>query len=114
MDASRSQLWPLPVADVQIDDAFWTPRLETVRTSTLWAQLDKLRTVGHFDALKLTWRPGDQPEPHIFWDSDVAKWIEAASYTLATHPDLGSPPAPVRGRPGCPRTGPARLLPGGD
>lgn len=87
MDASRSQLWPLPVADVQIDDAFWTPRLETVRTSTLWAQLDKLRTVGHFDALKLTWKPGDQPEPHIFWESDVAKWIEAASYTLATHPD---------------------------
>jgi uncharacterized protein len=58
-----------------------------VRTSTLWAQLEKLRTVGHFDALKLTWKPGDQPEPHIFWDSDVAKWIEAASYTLATQPD---------------------------
>jgi len=23
----------------------------------------------------------------MFWDSDVAKWIEAASYRLATHPD---------------------------
>ena len=23
----------------------------------------------------------------MFWDSDVAKWIEAASFSLATHPD---------------------------
>jgi DUF1680 family protein len=23
----------------------------------------------------------------MFWDSDVAKWLEAASYSLATHPD---------------------------
>src|SRR5438874_7318676 len=28
-----------------------------------------------------------EPVPHIFWDSDVAKWLEAASYSLATHPD---------------------------
>jgi len=26
-------------------------------------------------------------EPHIFWESDIAKWIEAASYSLAKHPD---------------------------
>ena len=23
----------------------------------------------------------------MYWDSDIAKWIEAASYSLATHPD---------------------------
>jgi DUF1680 family protein len=28
-----------------------------------------------------------EPTPHIFWDSDVAKWIEAASYSLGTHPN---------------------------
>ena len=28
------------------------------------------------------------PNPPIYWDSDVAKWIEAASYSLATHPDV--------------------------
>ena len=26
-----------------------------------------------------------RPVPHQFWDSDVAKWLEAASYSLATH-----------------------------
>jgi hypothetical protein len=25
--------------------------------------------------------------PHIFWDSDVAKWVEAAASSVATHPD---------------------------
>ena len=25
--------------------------------------------------------------PHIFWDSDPAKWIEAVGYSIATHPN---------------------------
>lgn len=28
-----------------------------------------------------------EPKPHYFWDSDVAKWIEAVSYSLASEPD---------------------------
>jgi DUF1680 family protein len=28
-----------------------------------------------------------ESKPHVFWDSDIAKWIEAASFSLATHPD---------------------------
>jgi DUF1680 family protein len=27
------------------------------------------------------------PVPHIFWDSDTAKWIEAVGYSVATHPN---------------------------
>ena len=30
-----------------------------------------------------TWKKGQPNKPHIFWDSDVAKWIEAVSYHLA-------------------------------
>ncbi|MDR2566589.1 MAG: glycoside hydrolase family 127 protein [Bifidobacteriaceae bacterium] len=77
----------LPLTDVVIEDVFWTPRRETVRRSTLPYQLERLRTGGQFNALRLAWRPGDPNEPHPFWDSDVAKWIEAASYWLATDPD---------------------------
>ncbi|MDY0914555.1 glycoside hydrolase family 127 protein [Rathayibacter festucae] len=70
-----------------IDDDFWTPRIEQVRVTSLPLQEHQLRTGGQFEALSLTWRPGDPGEPHIFWESDVAKWIEAASYSLAKHPD---------------------------
>ena len=81
------RLRPLPLRDVQIADDFWGPRVERVREVTLDAQHRKLVDTGRLDALRLDWSPGRGPEPHIFWDSDVAKWIEAASYSLATRPD---------------------------
>ena len=79
---------PLPLSEVVIDDHFWAPRRELVRTRTLRQQEHQMRQPGQqFDALRLTWRPGEPHEPHIFWESDVAKWIEAASYSLATQDD---------------------------
>ncbi|MFI6742649.1 glycoside hydrolase family 127 protein [Nonomuraea sp. NPDC050451] len=79
---------PLPLTAVTIDDEFWAPRRELIRTRTLRHQEGQLRRPGQqFDALSLSWRPGDPDEPHIFWESDVAKWIEAASYCLATTDD---------------------------
>jgi DUF1680 family protein len=78
---------PLPLASVVIADEFWAPRLRTNRERTIPIEYEQCRTTGRFDALRLNWEPGMEPIPHIFWDSDVAKWIEAASYTLATHPD---------------------------
>jgi hypothetical protein len=78
---------PLRLTDVTIEDDFWAPRRELVRTATLRQQERQLRTGGQFEALRLGWMPGDAKEPHIFWESDVAKWIEAASYCLARTPD---------------------------
>src|SRR5258705_3650448 len=66
---------------------FWGPRLETNRSVTLPIEHEACRVTGRLDAFRLDWKPGQQPVPHIFWDSDVAKWIEAASYSLSTHPD---------------------------
>ena len=77
----------LELTDVVIDDAFWAPRRQTVRERTLPHQEHHLRTGGQFEALTLQWKPGDPKEPHPFWESDVAKWIEASSYALATNPD---------------------------
>ncbi len=46
-----------------------------------------LQDSGRLDALRLTWKPGQPNPPHVFWESDIAKWVEAASYSLGTHPD---------------------------
>lgn len=79
---------PLSLTEVTIDDPFWSPRQELIRTQSLPQQESHLRQPGqHLDALKLAWKPGDPDVPHIFWESDVAKWIEAASYCLATTED---------------------------
>ena len=64
-------------------------RRKTVSTTTLLYQLDVLKKTGRYDAFKLHWHhsyndPSNVwPIPnHLFWDSDVAKWIEGACYIL--------------------------------
>ena len=79
----------VPFTQVTVDDLFWTPRLRANREHTLPAQYRHCRDTGRLDAFALAWQPGDPREPHIFWDSDVAKWVEAASYALCTHTDTG-------------------------
>ena len=86
---ARRCMHPLPLRDVAISGGFWGPRLETVRAVTLAIEFEQLRKNGQLDALKLKWEPGRPGRPHHFWDSDIAKWIEAASCSLAAHPDPG-------------------------
>ena len=76
-----------PFTAVQFDDAFWSPRIQVNRERTLPIEYRQCKQTGRIDAFRLDWMPGVEPVPHIFWDSDVAKWLEAACYSLASHPD---------------------------
>jgi DUF1680 family protein len=87
MAIARRRLTPVPFTRVTLADAFWAPRIEVNRAATLPKEYEMCETTGRIAAFDLTWRKGDPNPPHIFWDSDVAKWIEAAAYSLATHPD---------------------------
>ncbi|CAH1216278.1 Non-reducing end beta-L-arabinofuranosidase [Paenibacillus plantiphilus] len=82
----QTKLNPVPFTRVRIDDPFWMERSRTNREHTIPAIYDQCERSGRLEALKLQWREGE-PKPHVFWDSDVTKWIEAASYSLALHPD---------------------------
>jgi DUF1680 family protein len=85
---AADRLSPLPIKAVTIRDAFWAPRIEVNRTRTLDHVLQQIESTGglrNFDiaAGKATGKFGGP-----FWaDSDVYKWLEGASWTLATHPD---------------------------
>ncbi len=83
----RKKLTPVAWKNVKIVDGFWGPRQEINRTVTLPAEYDQCKNTGRIDALKLKWKPGDPNKPHHYWDSDIAKWIEAAAYSLALKPD---------------------------
>lgn len=85
--ATLRRYTPVPFTRVDINDQFWAPRIRVNREETLPAEYRQLKETGRIDAFRLDWKPGMPNEPHIFWDSDTAKWIEAASYSLATHPD---------------------------
>lgn len=80
------KLTALPFTAVTFNDPFWSPRMEVNRAVTIPTQFEIHRKTGRLGALDLKWKEG-QPEPHIFWDSDLAKTMEAASYSLLTHPD---------------------------
>jgi DUF1680 family protein len=78
---------PVPFTRVTLRDEFWAPRLEVNHRHTIPHVYEQCERTGRLAAWEMRWRPGDPNPPHIFWDSDVAKWVEAASYSLAIRPD---------------------------
>jgi DUF1680 family protein len=80
-------LQAVPLTAVEFADRFWAPRLRLNREVTIPHAYAQCEQTGRIDAFRLQWRPGMEPRPHFFWDSDVAKWLEAACYAQATHPD---------------------------
>ena len=88
MSTIKRQLEPVPFTQVTFDDGFWAPRLERNRTVTIPHIHHQLDATGRISAFDLNFqRPVPSPIVLIFGDSDLAKWIQAASYSLATHPD---------------------------
>jgi len=88
MSRARRQLEPLPFPSVRFEDTFWAPRLEINRTVTIPHIYRQCEATGRIGAFDLNFER-DLPAPIvlIFGDSDLAKWVEAASLSLTTHPD---------------------------
>ena len=78
---------PVSLSRVGVKDIFWAPRQEVNRKVTIPSLFEYCKKTGRIDAFRLNWKPGKPNPPHRFWDSDVAKWLEASSYALVTHPD---------------------------
>ena len=77
----------LPLNSVKISDPTFAARLEKCISVTIPSALEKCDETGRLAAFTLTWKPGDEKMPHIFWDSDVAKVLEGVAYSLAISPD---------------------------
>jgi len=82
------KLTEVSLAEVRIEDNFWKPRIELNRTRSLGHQYDECGRTGriaNFDVA--AGRVKGQFQGRHYNDSDVYKWIEGASYSLATYPD---------------------------
>ena len=51
------------------------------------AVYNRFYDTGRVSAFRCDWQEGQPKKPHIFWDSDVAKWIEGAAYLIEKQPD---------------------------
>ncbi len=69
--------------NVHITDGFWKDRQELNHHVTAQAVYDRFSDSHRFEALDCTWNEKMKYEPHIYWDSDVAKWMEGAAYVIA-------------------------------
>lgn len=74
-------------ACVTLQKGFWKEMQELVRDVTVDAVYDRFEETGRFEALKCEWKEGMPFKPHIFWDSDITKWIEGAAYYLKKRRD---------------------------
>ncbi len=91
----RQRYTPAQITAVTFDDPFWAAQLQVNRERTIPHIHSQLARVGSIDAFRKDWEwPAEATRRHawggtltMFWDSDLAKWLEAASYSLATHPD---------------------------
>ncbi|KIJ46906.1 glycoside hydrolase family 127 protein, partial [Sphaerobolus stellatus SS14] len=86
-ELERPQSHPFqPFNSVKITSKFWQDRIKVTREVALPSIMDRMKETGRWDVLKLGWKEGMPNRPHHFWDSDVAKWTEAACYALAAAP----------------------------
>ena len=89
------RLKPVSHTRVAFTDGFWAERTRVNREATIPTQFQRLEEEGFIEVLDVDKPPKPLVRPineyglsmQMFFDSDFGKWIEAASYSLATHPD---------------------------
>ena len=75
---------PVPFTAVRVQDAFWTPRLETNRLTTIWYDFQRCEETGRIDNFsKAAGLMQGEFRGIPYDDSDVYKVIEGAAYSLA-------------------------------
>ncbi|WP_205962788.1 glycoside hydrolase family 127 protein [Pararobbsia silviterrae] len=83
-----ARIKPVPVTAVELQGDFWGKRFETVRKATLPSQWDLLESTNRLNNFRRVFGEYDGPFEGLFFnDSDLYKWLEAASWLVARGPD---------------------------
>lgn len=81
-------LKPISIGDVHLDDGFWKSRLLLNRSTTLESQYQQLEATGRLDNFRRVSQNINKPFlGYVFNDSDVYKWLEAASWAMVNNPN---------------------------
>ena len=76
----------VPFTKVDLQDGFWRDRYELNKQVSINNVRIRFEESGRFDAMRFNFLQNGR-KPHIFFDSDVAKWMEAVAYLIAKDPD---------------------------
>ena len=72
---------------VTLTGGFWKQKEDLNRDVSLSAVYDRFSETGRIGAFQFNWKEGMPNKPHIYWDSDVFKWLEGAAYALHRRDD---------------------------
>lgn len=75
----------IPFQSVTLTDGFWKDRFDLNKNVSLSNVRKRFEESGRFDALRFNYAATGK-KPHFFYDSDVAKWMEAVAYLLEQDP----------------------------
>ena len=78
---------PIDYQNVSIRNGFWKNKQEINSKTTAFCVYNRFSDSNRFEALDCNWKVGMDYHPHIYWDSDVAKWIEGAAYIIQKNQD---------------------------
>jgi DUF1680 family protein len=92
---NKAKYIPTSLNDIKINDCFWAPRVELFAKEVIpyqWDALnDKIPDAEPSHAIEnfriTAGESAGEFHGMVFQDSDVAKWIEAASYSLVSYPN---------------------------
>lgn len=76
----------LSFRDVNLNNGFWHDRYNLNKNVSLENVRKRFEESGRFDALRFNYYKTGK-RPHIYFDSDAAKWIEAVAYLYEKDPD---------------------------
>jgi DUF1680 family protein len=86
--ARPEPLTPVPFQDVHINDDYWGPRLRTVRTATVEANLRQCEITGRIKNFAVAGKLAEgKHQGELYNDSDVYKVLEGVAYVLADKRD---------------------------
>ena len=75
----------IPFQSITLIDGFWKNRSDLNKNVSLSNVRKRFEESGRFDALRFNYTTTGK-KPHFFFDSDVAKWIEAVAYLIEQDP----------------------------
>ncbi len=65
---------------VKLTGGFWKEKQDLIRDVTIYSVYKQFADTGRIEAFRCDWTKGKPHQPHFYWDSDVAKWIESVAY----------------------------------
>ena len=75
----------IPFSQISLTGGFWADRCRLNREVSIPSVYERFEDTGRMDALRFVYGKKEHPL-HIYYDSDVAKWIEAVAYQYMRSP----------------------------